>query len=130
MSRATRLALIAGVVVVAVVLFIVLKPDDKSSSGTGTGTTKTGKAAIANIVVKNGKPVGGIRHLTFNKGDTVQFKVTSDVADEVHLHGYDLHQDVKPGHPVKFKFKATIDGEFEAELEGRKEQIISLKVNP
>jgi pullulanase/glycogen debranching enzyme len=138
MSRAARLALIAGVVVVAVVLFIVLKPDDKSSSSSSntagqTATTKGGKPAkpaIPNIVVKNAKPVGGVRNLTYNKGDTVQFKVTSDVADEVHVHGYDLHKDVKPGHPVSFKFKANIDGEFEAELESRKEQIVSLRVNP
>src|SRR3954451_14303883 len=141
MSRASRLALVAAVVVVAVVLFIVLKPDDDSgssqtstqSSTAGTpqgGKPKSQKPQIPTIVVKNAKPVGGVRDLEFNKGDTVQFKVTSDVSDEVHLHGYDIGKDVAPGHPVKFKFKATIDGEFEAELESRKEQIISLKVNP
>src|SRR3954453_12070292 len=144
MSRAGRLALIAGAVVIAVVLFVVLKPDDSSDSGSkssattgagtpsgsGNGKTKPQKPAVPNIVVKNGKPVGGVQDLEFNKGDTVQFKVTSDVSDEVHLHGYDIGKDVAPGHPVRFKFKATIDGEFEAELEDRKEQIISLKVNP
>jgi hypothetical protein len=146
MSRAGRIALLAAVVVVAVVLFVVLKPDDESDSSKQTSTqsstapqggkggkTKPQKPSpppIANVTVKNGKPVGGIRDLEFGKGQTVQFAVTSDVADEVHVHGYDIGKDVKPGHPVKFKFKGTIDGEFEVELEGRKEQIASLKVSP
>ena len=80
--------------------------------------------------MKGGKPVGGIQDLEFAKGDTVQFQVTSDVSDEIHVHGYDLMKDVSPGHPVKFKFPGKIDGEFEVELEGRKQQIASLKVTP
>jgi hypothetical protein len=31
---------------------------------------------------------------------------------------------------VTFDFPATIEGIFEAELEGRKEQILELRVNP
>ena len=54
----------------------------------------------------------------------------SDVADEVHMHGYDIVKDVKPGGSVTFDFPATIEGVFEAELEGRKEQILELTVNP
>ena len=81
-------------------------------------------------MVKNGKPVGGIRTLTYNKGDRIHFKVDSDVSDEVHVHGYDIMKDVKAGGSVSFDFPATIEGVFEAELEGRKEQIIELRVNP
>ncbi len=54
----------------------------------------------------------------------------SDVSDEVHMHGYDIMKDVKAGGSVSFDFPATIEGVFEAELEGRKEQIIELTVNP
>jgi hypothetical protein len=139
MSTAGRIALLVSVAVVAVVAFIILKPSDssdKQSSVPSTVGTTTGAKEppspppIANVRVKDGKPVGGIQDLEFAKGDTVQFAVTSDVADEVHVHGYDLMKDVTPGHPVKFKFAGKIDGEFEVELEGRKEQIASLKVTP
>ena len=82
------------------------------------------------IVVKNGKPVGGIADLTYNQGDRIRFKVDSDVSDEVHVHGYDIMKDVEAGGSVSFDFKATIEGIFEAELENRKEQIIQLTVNP
>jgi hypothetical protein len=105
----------------------------KKSSSSSTTTTTRGKPkppGPVKIVIKNGRPVGGIAKITVNKGDRVRFDVTSDVADEVHVHGYDFHKDVAKGGTVSFDFPAKIDGEFEAELEGRKEQIVALTVNP
>src|SRR3954452_15148368 len=120
--------------VAAVALFFVFKggSDDTSNDTTPASDTggKSAKAQTPTIVVKNGKPVGGIRELDYTEGDQVRFKVVSDVSDEVHVHGYDLMQDVAPGHPVTFDFPANIEGVFEAELESRKEQIIELRVNP
>ena len=111
-----------AVVAVAIVLLVVLKNG-------GSDTTATTKG-LTTIVVKNGKPVGGIAQLTYNRGEEVRFKVDSDVSDEVHMHGYDIMKDVKAGGSVSFDFPASIEGVFEAELEGRKEQIIELTVNP
>jgi hypothetical protein len=123
MNSNTAKAVAAGaIVVVAVVLLIVLKGNDSSDPSTTKGVTT--------IVIKNGKPVGGIAQLTYNKGEEVRFKVDSDVSDEVHMHGYDIMEDVKAGGSVSFDFPATIEGVFEAELEGRKEQILELTVNP
>lgn len=122
-SNTVRAALGAVVVIVAVVLLIVLKGDDSSSD---TNTTK----GVTTIAIKNGQPVGGIAQLTYNEGEQVRFKVDSDVSDEVHMHGYDIMKDVKAGGSVSFDFPATIEGVFEAELEGRKEQILELTVNP
>ena len=39
-------------------------------------------------------------------------------------------QDVPAGGTVSFDFPAEIEGIFEAELEGRKEQIAEIRVNP
>ena len=122
-SNTVRAAVGAVVVVVAVVLLVVLKSGNSDSS---TTTTK----GVTTIVIKNGEPVGGIAQLTYNKGEEVRFKVDSDVSDEVHMHGYDIMKDVKAGGSVSFDFPATIEGVFEAELEGRKEQILELTVNP
>lgn len=115
----------AGAVVVAVALLIVL-----SSNGSDTGA-KSDAGKVPTIVVdKQGHPVGGITDLTYHKGDQIHFKVRSAVADEVHVHGYDLMKDVKAGGTIAYEFPATIEGVFEAELEGRKEQIIQLTVEP
>ena len=122
-SNTARAALGAAVVIVAVVLLIVLSGNSSDSSSAPT-------KGVTTIVIKHGKPVGGIAQLTYNKGEDVRFKVDSDVSDEVHMHGYDIMKDVEAGGSVSFDFPATIEGVFEAELEGRKEQILELTVNP
>jgi hypothetical protein len=133
-----------GAVAALVILFVVLSGDDDNGGGSTTqtqaatgATGATGQEnpapaepATKRIVIVNGKPQGGVQKLDYNKGDRIQFTVTSDVADEIHVHGYDLKKDVPAGGTVRFSFPASIEGVFEAELEGRKEQIAQLTVNP
>jgi hypothetical protein len=64
-----------------------------------------------------------------NKGDRVLLVVKSDVADEIHLHGYDLSRDVMAGGTARLPFTATLPGRFEVELESRGVQIADLTVN-
>jgi hypothetical protein len=140
MNSTMRVVLGIGVVVVAVVLLVVLKDDgggnsnDKTTSGAasgGQGSTGPAHVATPTIVIdKSGKPVGGIAEISVEEGEEVRFEVKSAVADEVHMHGYDIMKDVKAGGSVTFDFPATLEGIFEAELEGRKEQILELRVNP
>jgi maltose-binding protein MalE len=125
-SNGMRVAAGVAVVVVAVVLLVVLK----NNSASEDSTTSSSNAKPLTIIVKNGKPVGGIQQLTYNEGERVRFKVDSDVSDEIHVHGYDIMKDVEAGGSVSFDFPATIEGVFEAELEDRKEQILELTVNP
>jgi Cu-Zn family superoxide dismutase len=99
------------------------KPGDNPESASMGGKVPT-------VVIRNGEPVGGIAELEYDAGDQIRFEVSSDVADEVHVHGYDLSQNVAAGGTVSFDFPAEIEGIFEVELEGRKEQIAELRVNP
>src|SRR5699024_6212163 len=87
-------------------------------------------AAAPTVVVRDGAPVGGVQELEFSAGERIRFNVASDVADEVHVHGYDLAQNVPAGGEVSFDFPADIEGIFEVELEGRGVQIAELRVNP
>ena len=82
------------------------------------------------VVVRDGQPVGGVKHAEIKKGDQVVFIVRSDVSDHVHLHGYDLLQDVAPGQPARITFRASKVGIFEAELEDRVVLIAELEVRP
>ena len=95
-----------------------------------TTTTEPGKPTIVRITVVDGQPKGGIVRATVNKGDSVVLVVTSDVADEIHLHGYDKMGDVEAGGTVRLPFEATIPGRFEAELESRGVQIADISVEP
>jgi hypothetical protein len=123
-SNTARAIAGVAVVVVAVVLLVVLKSNDSSA--------KTDGGKLQTIVVdKAGHPVGGIKQLTYNKGEKILFEVKVPFAEEVHLHGYDVMKDIKAGGgSVTYDLPASIEGVFEAELEGRKEQIIELRVNP
>jgi hypothetical protein len=132
MNSTMRVVLGIGVVILAVVLLVVLKDNGNGSSdGTTTTASGSGEPAVTTILLdKSGKPVGGIAEISVNEGEPVRFKVKSAVADEVHMHGYDIGKDVEAGGSVSFAFPATLEGVFEAELESRKEQILELRVNP
>jgi FtsP/CotA-like multicopper oxidase with cupredoxin domain len=122
MGRNQRIGLLAGALVVVVIAVIVIGGggDDKTKTASGPQT----------VTVVNGKPDGGVKTITYKKGDTVDLTVESDTADEIHIHGYDLHKDVAKGGSVHFTFPASIDGKFVVELEAKGEQIASLQVEP
>jgi hypothetical protein len=82
------------------------------------------------IVVRDGKVVGGLKQATIEQGKRTMLVVSSDVADEVHLHGYDKSVDVTPGKPARLAFVASIPGRFEVELEDRGLQIADIEVRP
>src|SRR3954453_14272350 len=108
---------------------------DDSGSETGStspppSTSPPAVPASQTINVVNGQPEGGVKTVTFKKGDQAVLKVNSDTADEIHVHGYDLKKDVEKGGSVTFNFKATIDGRFEVELENAGTQIANLEVTP
>jgi hypothetical protein len=126
-QRVINLAIAAVIAVVAVVVIIATSG---GSGGAKRPTTTTSEPGPPEILIKHGKVVGGIARFRVKQGTQLRFTVRSDVADEVHVHAYDLHQDVRPGHPVTFNFKANITGVMEAELESRKLQIASIRVDP
>ena len=95
-----------------------------------TTTTEAAKPTIVSIVVVNAAPKGGIVRQTLSEGDHVVLVVNSDVADEIHLHGYDKSTDVTAGGTARLPFTATIPGRFEVELESRAVQIADLTVDP
>jgi len=82
------------------------------------------------IVVKNGEPVGGVQELEYSAGEQIRFRVTSDAAEEIHVHGYDIAKDVPAGGTVEFDFPAELEGIYEAELEELGVQIAELRINP
>ena len=82
------------------------------------------------VRTRDAKPVDGVQELTVTKGETVRLVVTSNVPEEVHVHGYDLSKDVGPGMPARFRFRADLEGIFEIELEEAGEPIVELRVEP
>ena len=102
-------------------------PEDSPAGGAAGGDPNAGAPTI---VIRNGEPVGGIQELDFTAGEEIRFRVESDAAEEIHVHGYDLAEDVPAGGTVDFSFPAEIEGIFEIELEAKGVQIAELRVNP
>jgi hypothetical protein len=149
-SNAGKLALAAAGVAVAVVLFILLRPDDEDAAprtpmgATSLPTETDGTATAPTIptttlepegpepvrITFQGEEVTGPRRTEFTVGDRVVLIVRADVADHVHVHGYDLMKDVAPGAPARFSFEADAPGRFEVELEDRHLPLTELVVKP
>jgi hypothetical protein len=85
---------------------------------------------VPTIVIRDGEPVGGIEELEYSAGDEVRFRVSSDAAEEIHVHGFDLAKDVAAGGTVEFAFPADLEGIYEVELEQLGVQIAELQINP
>jgi hypothetical protein len=149
-SRRAGIAVAMLGVAVAVVLFVVLSggDDDDSSPDTTTTTvaTTTGggqnnnndntttttavEPKVATIEIREGEPVGGVQDLEFDAGDDIRFRVESDAAWEIHLHGYDVSEEVEAGGSVEFDVPATAEGVYEVEIEETATHIAEVTVNP
>jgi hypothetical protein len=104
-------------------------PPAETAEAPPPATTAAGPVELSYTVV-GGLPEGGIARDTVELDSDVVVTVTSDVADEVHLHGYDLSADVAPGAPATIRFEANAPGRFEIELENTGVQIAELEVRP
>jgi hypothetical protein len=83
---------------------------------------------VIEVSFAGGQVSGDTGRVKVALGDGVTIKVTSDVAEEVHVHGYDLTQQVAAGETATLTFDATIPGVFEVELERVHKQLLSLQV--
>jgi len=89
-----------------------------------------GSAAPQRIELRysGGAVQGGVSRVSVDLGRNVSLVVTSDVADEVHLHGYDRKVEVPAGGTASLDFVADRSGVFEAELELKRVQLVQLEV--
>lgn len=85
-------------------------------------------ATTIDVTVSGGKVSTPRQLVDVPLGSPVELVVTSDVADEVHVHGYDEMADVTPGSPARVAFTASIPGVFEVELETAKLRLLQLRV--
>jgi hypothetical protein len=133
--------------VIAIVAIVVLAdssedpatPPADNADATATAT-RTGEASAADTPTPTPTPTpepqpplldgSKVVKLEFTEGDTVRFRVKSDVAEEVHVHGYNIAKDLEPGQVATVSFPASITGIFEIEYEHAKQQIAELRVNP
>lgn len=150
MSRAQRFTFLGMAAVIAVLAVILIgggkdesdtptttsqttptpTPDEPDPDDTATPTPTETPTATATPEPPPLLEGGKVTKLRFTEGDTVTFRVVSDVPEEVHVHGYNIAKDLEPGKVVTVSFKGDITGIFEIEYEHAGEQIGQLRVDP
>jgi hypothetical protein len=153
-----KVALIAATLGLLVSLFVALRPDDEDEPVARTTTAPTLTAETetepvtegaetetepppattapdpnAAVVIRIAVPADTaptVRKYSVRRGREVEIVVRTELADHVHLHGYDLMADVGPGQPGRIAFTADAPGRFEIELEDRGLHIAELEVRP
>ena len=151
MSRNQRLSFLGIAAVIAVIAIVIFAasggPDetaeDAASPAAGQTSTPTATPTAAGeestptpTATPTAEPeppllqAGKVAKLRYSEGETVRFRVVSDSAEEVHVHGYDIKKELEAGKPATMSFKASITGIFEIEFEGSAEQIGELRVDP
>jgi hypothetical protein len=103
-----------------------------SAAGTSAAASTSGSESEAGqrieVQVTGGRASGDTGRVPVAAGEHVTLAITSDTADEVHVHGYDLEAELSPGEPTEIAFDATIPGVFEVELHEAGTLLLTLQV--
>lgn len=105
---------------------------DAGGAGDAEGDTAEGdgpeSADAVSFTVKGGERVDGPERIEVGVGETVAIDVTSDTADELHVHGYNETVALTPGEPATLEFEAAIAGVWEIELHDSGSLLTELRV--
>lgn len=97
--------------------------------GCASGTAApVGPTQRVELTYTGGSVQGGVSRVSVGLNRPVEVVVRSDVADEVHVHGYDLKAEIPAGGVGTLSFTADRSGVFEIELETRGTQLAQLEV--
>lgn len=134
MIRNGRIGLLALAAVIAVVVFVLARPEESSRKADDPSTnidqtlptqgregepTATAESAPppppTEIRLSDGQVEGGVQKIEARTGNAVRFLVISDTPYEIHLHGYDVEKQAAPGRPARFRIETGLEGVFEIE---------------
>jgi len=67
------------------------------------------------LPIENGRVPDNLRRIRVHQNDVVTLKWSSDRPITIHLHGYDIEKEVKPGTVTEMTFTAHATGRFSVE---------------
>jgi hypothetical protein len=116
----TRAAIVILVVVLVLGgLFYLLRPDNPPGAPQGR---------TFDVTIKGGEM--NPDEISVDEGDKVTLRVSSDKPTELHIHGYDVEQEVEPGQETELRFEADLTGRFEIEDHASEKELGVLQVRP
>ena len=99
------------------------------STTSAQSASPSGGVTQVRLVVKGSSVTGDTGTVAVRLGAPLQISVTSDVAEEVHVHGADISKDVEAGGTVVIDVTQKAPGRFEVELERSKRVLTRLQVS-
>ncbi|MCP3993151.1 MAG: hypothetical protein GY724_29080 [Actinomycetia bacterium] len=103
--------------------------DEEPNPAEETEPVDEGADLVIEILVREGSVIVDEDRIDVPLGSDVVIGIETDVADEVHLHGYDVLADVSPGERTELRFVADTPGVFEIELEGSATFLVEIAVS-
>lgn len=97
-------------------------PDETTEADDGAG------AETFEITISGGEVNPPFDTYDVAHGAQVRIEVTSDIPEELHLHGYDLELALEPGEPGVLEFTADIQGGFELETHELGQPLVQIEV--
>lgn len=118
-----RLALLALVSVAALGgLFFALRPAPEAGAGAGPAE----RSFEVRVTDGGMEPA----EVAVAEGDRVELDVTTEDPVELHVHGYDLEEEVEPGDAATLSFAADLTGRFPVEDHASGAELGTLVVEP
>ncbi len=111
-------------------LFFALRPGP-TASGDADSTEPPAdepQESIYDVAIEGG--VMEPAEISVEERDKVTLRFASDTPIEVHLHGYDLEEEVSPGEETELSFEADVTGRFEVEDHETEAPLGTLLVQP
>ena len=100
-----------------------------SPSSSGAATAPSPTATVIEATYRGGRVTGVDPRVPVEVGESVVLRVTSDVAEEIHVHGYDLYADIPAGGTGELAFTADLAGSWEVELHDAGRPLFQLRVS-
>jgi hypothetical protein len=104
-------------------------PPAETAAEAPAPTPAADDAQLVELSVIGGDVSGDTGRVEIPLGAQVRLTVTSDTADELHVHGFDLVRDLPPGQAVQLEFVADQPGVFEVELHDARRVLTRLQVS-
>jgi hypothetical protein len=103
-------------------------PSATQTQGAAPTPAPTPSVRTVSVAYADGAVTGTSGREEVPVGEQVVLRISSDVAEEVHVHGYDLEGAVPAGGSVDIPLTASIPGVFEVELHDSGKVLFQLRV--
>jgi YbbR domain-containing protein len=104
--------------------------NSSQTAGSRPASTQTPEPQVVEVAYNSSNANFHPQTFRVEEGTKAALKITSDIADELHFHGYDLHIDLEANKQGQINFSADKTGRFEFELENHKKTLGVIEVYP